>query len=185
RPRRMKTKTKTTLVLARHGLTDWNVERRYQGHLDPPLNETGRTQARDLAARLAAMDLAAIYASDLARAFETASIVASTRRLPVTPERGLREVDVGSWSGLTRDEIARRFPEPRRHDGETEDALFTRVHDAVVRIARAHHGQTILIVSHGASLRLLRRRVLRLETAAPLANCETYTLLFDGQFRER
>jgi len=176
---------KTTIVFARHGLTDWNVERRYQGHLDPPLNDTGRAQARDLAERLAGLDLAAIYASDLSRAHETATIVAATRRLPVTPERGLREVDVGSWSGLTRDEVARRFSEPRRHDGETDDALFTRVHEAVVRIARAHHDQTILIVSHGASLRLLQRRVLRLETAAPLANCETYTLLFDGQLRER
>lgn len=174
----------TTIVFARHGLTDWNLERRYQGHLDPPLNDTGRAQARQLADQLASSEIAAIYASDLARAFETATIVAAARRLDVIAERGLREVDVGSWSGLTRDEVAQRFPE-RRHDGETEEQLFTRVHEAVLRIGGAHRGQTILIVSHGASLRLLRRRIVGVDVPT-LGNCETYSLeLVESTLRDR
>src|SRR5215211_9126850 len=100
----------TTILLARHGETDWNREGRFQGHADPPLNRTGRAQAFDLSRALAAEKLAAMYSSPLRRALETAEIVAASHGLePVTVD-GLREVDVGSWSGLTRAEIEQRFP---------------------------------------------------------------------------
>ncbi|HEU0337127.1 MAG TPA: histidine phosphatase family protein, partial [Gaiellaceae bacterium] len=99
-----------TVLLARHGETDWNREGRFQGHADPPLNDLGRAQARELADRLAREPLAAVYASPLRRAYETAEIVAATHDLPLRSVAGLREVDVGSWSGLTRSEIEARFP---------------------------------------------------------------------------
>src|SRR5215831_10645180 len=89
----------TTILLARHGETDWNTERRWQGHDDQPLNEAGRQQARELGASLAGRPIAAVYASDLSRAHETATIVAGELGLPVVADERLREVDVGDWSG--------------------------------------------------------------------------------------
>ena len=101
----------TIVHLARHGESDWKVDRRWQGHADRPLTERGREQARALAERLADVDLQAIYASDLRRAWETAEAVAALRELDVVRLPELREVDVGSWSGFTRDECAERFPD--------------------------------------------------------------------------
>ena len=101
----------TTILLVRHGETDWNLERRWQGHIDRPLNDVGRAQARALADRLDSEPFAAVYSSDLARARETAEIVAAAHGLPVHLDPRLREADVGEWSGLTADEIERRYPE--------------------------------------------------------------------------
>ena len=101
----------TTLLVARHGETDWNREGRWQGWADPPLNDTGRAQARRLAEELRETAFDAVYASDLRRAFETAEILAAPHAVPVVADAGLREIDIGSWSGLTRAEIDARFPE--------------------------------------------------------------------------
>src|SRR5204862_6778501 len=95
----------TTLILARHGETDWNRDGRFQGHADPPLNDRGREQARALASELAGDVLDAVYTSDLLRAHETAQIVAATKGLSVVVDPDLRERDVGEWSGLTLPEI--------------------------------------------------------------------------------
>ena len=110
----------TTILLARHGETEWNREGRWQGWADPPLNDAGRAQARTLAEELRTIPFDAVYASDLRRARETAVIVAAPHAVPVLTDAGLREIDVGSWSGLTRREIEERFP-----DGL--DNLFGRV----------------------------------------------------------
>jgi broad specificity phosphatase PhoE len=167
----------TLLLLARHGETDWNREGRWQGHANVSLNERGREQARTLAQRLADVPIDIIYASDLARAHETALIVAEQKRMPVTTDAGLREIDVGRWSGLTPDEIARCFPGMETHDGETSDQHLARTVDAFTRIAAAHVEQKILIVSHGKTLRVLRRHAAG-KPVALLGNCETYTLRF-------
>src|SRR5438876_6692501 len=90
----------TTLILARHGETDWNRDGRFQGHADPPLNDRGREQARSLADALADQPIEAIYSSDLRRAHETAQIVAQRQGLEVLVDPDLRERDVGEWSGL-------------------------------------------------------------------------------------
>src|SRR4029079_3482461 len=100
----------TTILLARHGETDWNVERRVQGHSDTPLNDTGRGQARALAEELAGEPIDAVYSSDLVRAHETARLVAEQRGLDVTAIRDLREKHFGTWEGLTDVEIHDRFP---------------------------------------------------------------------------
>lgn len=172
----------TTILLARHGETDWNREGRFQGWADPPLNETGRAQARALAGQLAGVPFHSVYSSDLRRAHETAVIVAAPHGVPVVVDHGLREIDVGSWSGLTRSEIEERFPGADHHDGESREQHAARVLAAVERIARDHTGERILIVSHGGSLRALRRHALG-EPVHPIENCGVYELRFrDGAF---
>lgn len=152
----------TTILLARHGETDWNRENRFQGHADPPLNERGREQARELAARLQGEPVAAVYASPLARARETAEIVAAQLGRSVETVAALREVDVGSWAGLTRAQVRERFPEafarwvahgPGWDDGETYEQMGERVVEALYELARRHPGEQILVVTHGGPVR--------------------------------
>lgn len=173
----------TTILLARHGETDWNLEGRFQGHADPPLNETGRAQARELAERLRGIEVDVVYSSDLRRALETAEIVAARKELRVTVDPGLREIDVGSWSGLTRAQIEERFRPGEHHDGETREEHLARILEAVERIARAHPGERVLIVSHGGSLRALRRHAIG-EEVRPIEHCAVFELRFrDGSWR--
>jgi broad specificity phosphatase PhoE len=164
----------TTVYLARHGESDWNVERRWQGHADRPLTERGRAQARELAERLADVPLDAVYASDLRRAWETAEAVGSAQGLPVARLPELREVDVGSWSGYTRDECAERFPEAFARwqsggsgweDGETYEAMGERVVAVLERLAAAHPGGAILVVSHGGPIRAVHAHALGVDMA--------------------
>jgi broad specificity phosphatase PhoE len=145
----------TTVLLVRHGETDWNREHRWQGWADVPLNELGRRQAAELAARLREVGLDAVYSSDLRRAFETAELVAAERGLRVIADPGLREIDVGSWSGLTRAEIDERFGGVWPADAETDDAHAARVRGAAARILREHPGGTVLLVTHGGTIRAL------------------------------
>ena len=152
----------TTILLARHGETDWNREGRFQGWADPPLNATGRAQAVDLSVQLMAEELAAVYSSPLRRAYETAEVVAASLGLePVTVD-ALREVDVGSWSGLSRAEIEQRFPEQYARwldygqgweDGETYEQMVDRVVGALQELAEARNGERILAVTHGGPMR--------------------------------
>jgi broad specificity phosphatase PhoE len=152
----------TTILLARHGETDWNREGRFQGWADPPLNATGRAQAVDLSVALMAEELAAVYSSPLRRACETAEIVAASRDLEPVRVDALREVDVGSWSGLTREEIEQRFPEQYTRwldydqgweDGETYEQMAERVVGALLELAAEHDGERILAVTHGGPMR--------------------------------
>jgi broad specificity phosphatase PhoE len=164
----------TELLIARHGETDWNRERRWQGHADPPLNELGRAQAVELAEALAGERLEAIYASDLKRACETAEIVGSRLGIPVTSDPALREIDVGSWSGLTRDEL-----EGREWDGETSEAHGERVLAAVRRIVLQHPAGRVLVVTHGGSLRRVFEAVGEAESLQSVANCEVFRLPYE------
>ena len=166
------------LLLVRHGETEWNRTRRFQGHADPPLNETGQEQARALAAELAGEPLAFVYASDLARTRETAEIVAAPHGVPVVTEPDLREIDVGSWMGLTREEV-----DGREWDGETREAHSERVLGAIRRIAARHEGDTVLIVTHGGCIRRLFEATGRGDRPAP-ACCETFRVVTEeGTFR--
>jgi len=152
----------TTILLARHGETDWNREGRFQGHADPPLNRTGRAQAVDLSAALMAEQLAAVYSSPLRRALETAEVLATSHGLEPVPVDDLREVDVGSWSGLTRAEVEERFPAQFARwldygqgweDGETYEEMGRRAVDALLLLAAAHDGERVLAVTHGGPIR--------------------------------
>jgi probable phosphoglycerate mutase len=185
----------TTILLARHGETDWNNEGRWQGHADRPLNELGRTQARELAESLAGRRIDAVYSSDLLRAQETARIVADRIGLPVRLDVGLREVDVGDWEGRASTEIERVDPEAFRRwqggekgwsGGETYEEMGERVVATVLHIAKQHVGRTILIVTHGGSIRACRAtaagvdyRTSRVGSAiGSMGNCEVAELRF-------
>jgi broad specificity phosphatase PhoE len=145
----------TTLLLVRHGETDWNADGRLQGQTDRPLSDFGRRQARQLAEELADEELEAIYASDLSRARETAEIVAERLELPVVLEPDLREKDWGTWEGLTgveRDRV--------EFVGESTEAHQERILRALRRISERHPGDgRVLVVTHGGSMR-------RVQTAA-------------------
>ena len=165
----------TTILIARHGQSDWNLEKRWQGFADRPLTAKGCEQAEALAQRLAHIELDAIYSSDLQRARETAAVVARSQGLEVQQVPDLREVDVGSWSGLTRPEAEERFPEgfarwklgyPGWKDGETYEAMTDRVLGAVTRIASEHDRGRVLIVSHGGPIRAMHAAALGLDVHA-------------------
>jgi len=151
----------TTIVLVRHGETDWNRERRFQGHADMPLNDTGRQQARELADVLRGEELAAVYTSPLRRASETAEIVAEHLGLETRWLEGLREIDVGDWQGLTVDEVKARFPEGADVDwrsgwpnGETHEELGARVIPSLLDLERQHPESRVLGVTHAGPIRV-------------------------------
>ncbi len=164
----------TTLVLARHGQTADNANHVFQGQGGKGLDERGRSQARHLAARLARHDagITAIVSSDLERAVETARHAAAALALEVTTDIGLREIDVGVWTGKSYREIEERYPEEwaawsagldvRRGGGETYAELAERVDAALLRIARANEGGRVLVVSHGGAIRSWVSRLLGL-----------------------
>jgi len=155
--------------LARHGETDWNHEARWQGQTDIPLNDTGRAQARALAAQLAGQGLRWVASSDLSRARETASIVASELGLPMGPaDPRLRERRFGLFEGLTREECESQHPEAwARYRGrerelptgaEPEEQVAERMRQGVLSVMRAQRavaGARGLIVAHGSCLRVL------------------------------
>jgi 2,3-bisphosphoglycerate-dependent phosphoglycerate mutase len=183
----------TKILLARHGETDWNSERRWQGHSDRRLNDVGRRQARELAETLRDRRIDAIYSSDLLRAVETAAIVGDHLGLPIEVDAGLREVDVGDWAGREVGEIEsadpeafRRWREGRKgwNGGESYEQMGKRVVAAVVRIAARHPAETILLVTHGGSIRACRATAAGLDYAASRAsaigsmgNCDVTELL--------
>ncbi|MFN8086188.1 MAG: histidine phosphatase family protein [Microbacterium sp.] len=164
----------TTLLLVRHGETDWNAARRIQGSTDIPLNDTGRAQARATATGLAER-MAEQYggvrpivvSSDLSRAHETAQIIAAELGTDVAhayPQ--LRERSYGVAEGLTVDEYRARFGEFNRDnvpEAESDDALRIRAVDALRRIARdvrrshAPADVPVIAVSHGAFIAQLIR----------------------------
>ena len=189
----------TTILLARHGETDWNREHRWQGHADPPLNDRGREQAAELARRLAGIRIDAVYSSDLARARETAELVAAAIGIAVVVDPALREIDVGEWRGLTTTEIEARFPDGyRRHagggdgwqNGETHAAMSARIVEAVGRIAEAHPGGDVLSVLHGGVMRALLAHAsgvdlaeYRLAQRGPVNGSVARIAVEDGIFR--
>jgi broad specificity phosphatase PhoE len=154
----------TTILLARHGETDWNREGRFQGRADPPLNDTGRAQAEELAAQVAGGGVSVVYASDLRRARDTATVVATRLGLELRLREDLREIDVGEFQGLTHAEIRERWPDVDRRvaehgvgwvEGESLEEMRARVVGALAAIAREHPGEVVLVVGHGATIRAL------------------------------
>ena len=166
------------ICLVRHGETDWNVERRLQGHKDIPLNATGVAQARALAEALANTRFDAIYSSDLARAQDTAEEVAQRLGVAVKTLPAVRERNFGVFQGLTRREAEQDFPEmqarvARREpdfippEGESLRQCFIRVAAALNALADKHAGESILLVAHGGVLDAARRYVTGMPLDVP------------------
>ena len=159
----------TRLLLLRHGESEWNAQGRWQGWADPPLSALGEQQGVEAGRRLRSVGLSAVAASDLRRAMRTAKLAAAEVGLPgpVHVEPGVREYDVGEWSGLTRTEIETQWPGALHAwrqgrlvatpGGETRDTFVARVAAAVTRIASAHPGGTVLVVTHGGVISALER----------------------------
>jgi len=156
----------TRILLVRHGESEWNAAGRWQGWADAPLSELGQQQAVEAAEAVGAVD--AVFASDLQRAADTARIISELIGVgPVLTLPGLRERDVGEWTGLTRPEIAERWPAAieawRRGDmpappgGEPDDVIIERVLGSLQEIARDWPHAEVLAVSHGGVIRLLER----------------------------
>ena len=154
------------LILLRHGRTYWNDADRAQGHADVPLDDTGRAQAADAAAYFAGLRLSAIWTSDLARARETADIIARATGLSAKPDGRLREYDVGERQGLTVAEAAERFPglgsdwemgnpPPGVPGAETYDDVAARIVPACREaLDSLDSSDTGLVVTHGACLKV-------------------------------
>jgi broad specificity phosphatase PhoE len=169
----------TTLLLVRHGETDWNAEGRLQGQTDRPLSDFGRRQARQLAEQLENEELAAIYSSDLARARETAEIVGERVGLPVELDPDLREKDWGTWEGLTAVERDRV-----EFVGESTRAHQERMLRSLARISTQHpDGGTVLVVTHGGSMRRVQTATMGM--ALPVVeNCGRWLCAYEnGEFR--
>jgi probable phosphoglycerate mutase len=161
----------TRILLVRHGETDWNATGRIQGHSDTPLNAAGHEQARRVARRLAREPVRALYSSDLARAFQTATAIGQTLGLTVVTSPRLRERQYGVWEGLTAAEIQARFPEQfaewraRSTDfappqGETRSQLLTRALAELQAIARRHAREVVVVVTHGGFCYVLINHIL-------------------------
>ena len=171
--------TVAEIVFIRHAESQWNAKRLWQGQADPPLSARGREQAHALAARLAGQGLRALVTSDLLRARETAAILAERLSISVELEAGLRELDVGRWSGHSHAEIAERWPEElarfragdaqlRPGGGEPRARFRERVATALAGVASSGAG-TVGVVAHLGVLRSLR-------PGAELANADFLVL---------
>jgi probable phosphoglycerate mutase len=180
------------VFLARHGETDWNVQGRWQGHTDIPLNEKGRQQARAVAAALRGAGLAGLVSSDLSRAHETARIVGVELGLDVAyVDVDLRERMLGAFEGLTREECEQRHPEAWRAwlqeqkppiDGEQPESVASRVIAAIGRAADrlVRDGAPALLVTHGGALRAAVRAATGV-LPGPIANCAIWRIEWDRE----
>jgi broad specificity phosphatase PhoE len=176
----------TTILLTRHGETDWNRDGRWQGHSNTSLNRRGKAQARELADELNE-EIDVVYSSDLARARETAEIVAGRLGLDVRVDERLRERGFGSWEGLTRSEIEERDAEALArwqagnghgaHDAEPYDAFAQRMRDFLEDVLERHPGERVLVIAHGGSIRVIHAIATGLDYVRdrglipPVANC--------------
>ncbi len=168
----------TRLIVIRHGETTWNRATRIQGHTDIPLSPLGLAQAQRLAQALSDESLAAVYASDLSRARQTAEALASVHGLAVRVDAGLRERAFGRFEGLSWDEIEKNHPEDsarwRRREpdfdvggGESLNTFSARCLAAARRVVAAHPGENIALVAHGGVLDCLYRAATRTALDAP------------------
>jgi broad specificity phosphatase PhoE len=158
--------TDTRLLLVRHGATQLTAEDRFSGAVGVDLSDDGRAQVRALARRLVTEKVAAVYCSPLSRTVETATILAEPHGLSPIDRDGLREISHGRWEGLTRPDVEKRFPDEYAaweadpftfapKDGESGVGVLARALPVLREIVVAHAGQTVLVVSHKATLRLL------------------------------
>ena len=186
----------TRLIAIRHGETEWNVGTRLQGQMDVPLNPRGREQARRVGQALQHDAPQVLVSSDLSRARQTAEAVAAATGLPLQLDAGLRERHFGIWQGHTHQEVEAGWPEQsarwRRREpdfgpegGETLQQFFDRVVASATRLARAHAGQTLVLVAHGGVLDCLYRAASRIALNAPrtweLPNTGVNRLLWTGE----
>jgi broad specificity phosphatase PhoE len=158
--------SKTTVILVRHGETEWNLNGRIQGHSDSALTTLGSEQGRRAAERLAGKRIAAVYASPAPRARDTGELIAAPHGLTVQLVGDLRERCYGRYEGLTVAEIAEQdraaleqwLPHPNREqlappEGESQPYMSQRVMAALRQIVAQHPGETVVIATHGGPIK--------------------------------
>lgn len=185
----------TQLILIRHGETMWNREKRMQGQTDTVLSETGREQAAALGRRLSTTTFAALYSSDLLRAWHTARAIAEQTGREIVKDSRLRERSFGIFEGLTHDEISERYPQEltcfRSRDpgyvvpgGESAETFHARCLPCLQEIAERHPGEEVLVVTHGLVLDALYRAAhgmaLSEPRTAPLLNGSVNVFRYGG-----
>ncbi|MEO6920082.1 MAG: histidine phosphatase family protein [Collimonas sp.] len=176
------------ILLIRHGETDWNLERRLQGHLDIPLNQVGQRQALALARSLDGITLDAIFSSDLQRAQQTAAPLAAARNLPLQVDASLRERCYGALEGLRYPEAAQRFPEAYAalmeravdfrypagvHAAETMREFYERAVRTLLAVPARADQRRIAIVTHGGVLDCIYRYANSLALEQP-RSCDIF-----------
>lgn len=168
----------TRLIIVRHGETTWNLQGRYQGHLDSPLTDLGTEQAHALATRFVRESMVALYSSDLGRARLTAEIISAATGHEVRPDPRLRERSLGVMQGLRREEVKERWPAEHAKfrstdwnyappDGESARQSVERFVAAMSDLTGRHVGSTIAIVTHGGVLGGFLRHVLGIDPERP------------------
>lgn len=185
----------TTLMVIRHGETAWNREKRMQGATDTPLSDVGREQARALGRRLAGRAFAALYTSDLARAWDTARAIAELTGREAVADPRLQECRFGIFEGLTAEEIVARYPEEHARfasrdpdyavpGGESAREFTGRCIGCLAEIAGRHPGREIVVVTHGLVLDSLYRAAHGLDQGArrpvPLINASVNVFGYGG-----
>jgi broad specificity phosphatase PhoE len=161
----------TRVFLIRHGATTLSAEDRFAGSSDVDLSDEGRRQARCLGERLARDSVTAVYASPMKRTLETAALIAEPHGIPIVAEGGLREIDHGRWEGLTRKEVEERHAEEYAsweedpftfapEGGEAGLAVMARSLPVLRAIVVRHPNETVAVVSHKATIRLLLSSLL-------------------------
>lgn len=194
--------TKTTFILIRHGQTDWNVQGKWQGQADIPLNSKGIAEAKMVANKLYEehADISAIYSSDLIRAIDTAKETQSKFQLPLQILPALREYKIGEAEGLTAEEVVFRFggwgllqqqyPDKKerwKHSQipgqETIDETFNRLKESICLISESHPDQKVALFTHGGCIKILVANLLDLESIEEVAtpNGCFYELVYESK----
>ncbi|HEY8100042.1 MAG TPA: histidine phosphatase family protein [Burkholderiaceae bacterium] len=182
------------ICITRHGETDWNRDGILQGWFDVPINELGRQQAHELAATFTDANFAAVWSSPLVRACETAEIVSAALQLPPPfSHEGLKERNFGAIQGIPKDELAelnpamleqilRRNPAGAFVGGETMDEFADRVLGAFTDIGSRHHGERVLVITHGWVMDVVTRHIggLPRDTILPMKRKNGESLWVDA-----
>lgn len=158
------------LILIRHGITEWNLKKRYCGDADVALSQEGKKQARKLYHRLKTERVHKIYSSDKRRALETANIIFKKQRIKKNPD--LKEMHFGCFEGLTHKEIIKKYPKVYKKwlrdpfgtaipEGERLADFKKRVVKAIKRIILVNPGKTIAVVCHGGVISVFMTHILK------------------------
>lgn len=184
----------TKITLIRHGETVWNANRRWQGWAPVPLSDNGRQQAHDAAIGLQTAGITRIISSDLTRCLQTAEIISTILNLPFSADARLREVNVGLWQGLTRDEIrtwdAERYAENSSADqhivafpgGESYLAVTQRSTTAISEIVDRYPGEHALLVTHGGTIRSIVNGLAQSAQIDWYVNCSLTRLHYNNEY---
>ena len=156
-----------TVYLTRHGQTEWNLEKRLQGHGNSPLTEFGINRAKELSKRMKDIKIDKIYTSPIERAYKTACIVRGDKDTEIKIHEGLKEMNFGDYEGRTTEDVMKENPdwdisaimrgnlEMRAPNGETLGEVRKRVNSAMKDILEENEGKSILIVGHGITLKAI------------------------------